>query len=234
MFVKDLMSADPVCVEPAASALSALDLLVDEGVRHLPVVDAGRHVVGVISIDDLAAALPVTLSLPQHLEGRDRREARALQVGELMTYAPDTVPPSAPAEEAARHMALKGIGCLPVVDEQGRLEGILSEADVLQAFAAASGRRETREASPTRSHDERLVEALRGEREGLAKTLSLHDQVGPSLAAMRLKSLEGAIARAEQGELRACVRCKGKISVNRLRALPGTTICSRCAREIDW
>ena len=234
MLVEDLMSVDPVSVDPGAPALDALDLMVDEGVRHLPVVDPRRYVVGVISIDDLIAALPVAVSLHRRLEGRDRRDVCAVRVGEVMTYTPDTVLSSTPADDAACRMALKGIGCLPVVDERGRLEGILSEADVLQAFAAATRGGENGRAPHAESRDERLVEALRGERERLARTLALHDVVDPSLAAMRLRSLEDAIARAERGELRSCVRCKGTISVNRTRARPGTTICSPCAREGEW
>jgi acetoin utilization protein AcuB len=234
MVVEDLMSVDPVCVEPGTPALFALDLMIDQGVRHLPVVDACRCVVGVVSIDDLAAALPVPVSLHRRLEDRDRRDVCAVSVGEVMTFTPDTVLRSTPADEAAGQMALKGIGCLPVVDEQGRLQGLLSETDVLQAFAAVLRGTDDRGARRRKTPDELLVEALRGERERLARALGAQEAVRPSLAARRLGSLDEAIARAERGELRSCVRCKGTISANRLRALPGTTICSRCAREFEW
>jgi CBS domain-containing protein len=130
-------------------------------------------------------------------------------------------------------MALKGIGCLPVVDEQGRLQGLLSETDVLRAFAAGARAGEPGKAPSVASADERLVEAIRTERERVAQTVARHDQVHPGLAEIRLKALEEAAARAEAGQLRACVRCKGTISANRLRALPGTRICSRCSREAD-
>jgi CBS domain-containing protein len=232
VLVQDLMSPNPVCVEPGAQVLRALDLMVDEGVRHLPVVDARRSVVGVITLDDLAAALPVAVSLHRGLQGRDRLDVREIKVAEVMTYAPDTVLVGTSAAEAARHMALKGIGCLPVVDERGELRGLLSETDLLQAFATVMAE----DSSPARagSRDERLIEVLRAERDLLGRDLALHDRVGPALAAMRLRSLEGAISRAERGELRHCVRCSGAIPVNRLRALPGTTLCYRCAREVDW
>jgi acetoin utilization protein AcuB len=234
MLVKDLMSIDPVCVEPGATAISALDLMVDEGVRHLPVVDVRRYVVGVVSIDDLAAALPTAVSFQRRLEAPDRRDVCAVKVGELMSYAPDSVLSSTPAGEAARHMALKAIGCLPVVDEQGRLEGILSESDILEAYAAAVSGTEIDRTPLAESRDNRLAEALRAEAERLTRTLPLNDQIGPKLAVARLRSLEEALLRVEQGELHSCVRCKGRISANRLRALPGTTLCSRCGREVEW
>jgi CBS domain-containing protein len=231
MLVRDLMNSNPVCVEPGAPVLRALDLMVEEGVRHLPVVDARRSLVGVITLDDLAAALPVAVSLHRGLEDRDRLDVSAIKVAEVMTYAPDTVLAGASAGEAAHHMAVKGIGCLPVVDEKGELRGLLSETDLLQAFATVMAEGSQERAG---SREERLIEVLRGERELLRRDLALHDRVGPSLAAMRLRSLENAIARAERGELRHCVRCSGAIPVQRLRALPGTTLCYRCAREVDW
>jgi CBS domain-containing protein len=157
-----------------------------------------------------------------------------MTVGEVMSYIPDTVLPSTPVDEAARRMALRAIGCLPVVDEQGRLEGILSETDVLEAYAAVVSGTEIDSTRRDEVRDERLVESLRAEGERLARTLPLYDQIGPKLAVARLRSLEEAIARAERGELRSCVRCKGRISADRLRALPGTTLCSRCAREVEW
>ena len=228
------MSPDPITIDPGATVLSALDQMVDEGVRHLLVVDARGQLVGVLSIDDLAAVVPVPVSLHRRLEGRDRRDLSAMKVGEVMSYGPDTVMPDTSADEAARRMALKGFGCLPVVDAQGRVEGILSETDLLEAFAAQSAGSEIDRAAFARSRDERLVETLRGEAERLAQSLPLYDQVGPSLAVERLKSLEEAIVRAERGELHSCSRCKGRISGSRLRVLPSTTLCSRCARELEW
>lgn len=230
MIVKQLMTEDPLSVEEETLAISALDLMVDEGIRHLPVVDTCRCVVGIISIDDLAAALTVPVSLHHRLRRHDRNEERECKVGEVMTYTPDTVLPSVPAGEAALLMVQKAIGCLPVVDEQEHLVGILSETDVLRAFAAESSPRK----SSARSPEEHLVSGFRSEQEHLARVLALHDQVGPSLAAARFKSLQDAIVRSEHGTLRSCVRCERVISISRLRALPGTTICGRCAREAEW
>ena len=61
--VKSHMSGQPVSIEPDASALAALDLMIDHGIRHLPVVDGARRVCGVLSFDDLRAAVPVSFSL---------------------------------------------------------------------------------------------------------------------------------------------------------------------------
>jgi acetoin utilization protein AcuB len=119
MNVKAHMSGDPVAVSPDTRGSDAWRLMADRRIRHLPVVDAGRRVVGVISRGDLA---------------RDPRGA--MLVRDLMTPDPETAREGTPLAEAADRMADRRIGCLPVVDESGRLSGLLSETDVLRALAS--------------------------------------------------------------------------------------------------
>ena len=59
MSVKEFMSGDPVSISVGASALEAYELMLRHGIRHLPVLGPGQHVIGVITADDLAAALAV-------------------------------------------------------------------------------------------------------------------------------------------------------------------------------
>jgi len=156
------------------------------------------------------------------------------RVGDVMSYTPETIRSSSSALEAARCMVQNAIGCLPVVDEEGRLEGIVSESDILRAYAAEGAGRDAHVAPDAASEDARRVETLREEAERLNRSISSSDPASSKLAVARLQSLEEAIARAESGELLSCTRCRGTISWNRLRALPGTTICSRCARDMEW
>ena len=116
--VKAHMSGDPVAVTAETPAADALKLMVDRRIRHLAVVDAERRVVGVLSRGDL-------LRMP--LAGRPVRE--------VMTGQPETVRADAPLAEGADRMADRRIGCLPVVDETGRLAGLVSETDALRALA---------------------------------------------------------------------------------------------------
>jgi len=97
-------------------------------IRHLPVLDAGS-VVGVVSQPDLfraalGAALAFGIRRPQEL-------MRSLEIRDVMSTPAVTVEPGALVQEAARTMAEKKIGCLPVV-AGGRLVGILTENDVLR------------------------------------------------------------------------------------------------------
>jgi CBS domain-containing protein len=101
-------------------------------IRHLPVLEAGQ-VVGVVSQRDLfrtalGAAQAFGISRPQEL-------TRSLEIRDVMSQPVVTVEPSALVQEAARTMAEKKIGCLPVV-EGGKLVGILTENDVMRYAAA--------------------------------------------------------------------------------------------------
>lgn len=96
-------------------------------IRHLPVVDRGR-VVGVVSQRDLfRSALGTALALGIR---RPDELMRTLAVRDVMSTPAVTIGPGAPVQDAARTMAEKKIGCLPVVEDEC-LVGILTETDIL-------------------------------------------------------------------------------------------------------
>jgi acetoin utilization protein AcuB len=259
--VKTWMSGDPVAVEPGASALEALDLMQDHGIRHLPVLDPEQRVVGVLSFDDLRAALPFSLRLGAVASPEERELAREWVIAEVMTHAPETVREGTTLSEAAQRMASLRIGCLPVVDAEGRLVGMLSESDVLQALVTALWSDELRERRAG-GELEGLVASLKRERAAIAQRLELlhaterelsrdlHDTPGDAAdrgaeqrevsiterfdehAARRLEALDHALDQAEQGRLGVCEHCGGAIPPARLRVLPGATLCVACARFI--
>ena len=128
MTVRELMSVK-VATLGRNDTLDIADGIMCMGrIRHLPVLDADS-VVGVVSQRDLfrsalGAALAFGIRRPQEL-------MRSLEINDVMSTPAVTVEPSAPVQEAARTMAEKKIGCLPVV-EGGRLVGILTENDMLR------------------------------------------------------------------------------------------------------
>jgi CBS domain-containing protein/RNA polymerase-binding transcription factor DksA len=259
--VKAFMSGTPVSIEPEASALAALDLMTEHGIRHLPVVEGGGRVCGVLSFDDLRAALPISLSLRAPLSVEERRELTDYAVGEVMTYGPATIRYDHPLEEAAQQMIEGRFGCLPVVDEQGRLDGIITETDLLHALVTLlwSDRRNAGTAPARRDLATSLAEELahlterlaayeestqRLTEEGREVPLDVGDRGSQreaghlteelaELAARRVRAIEHALERQRQGALAVCERCSGRIAEARLRALPGATLCIRCARQAE-
>ncbi len=126
--VRELMTAKVATLERSDTLDIADGIMCMGRIRHLPVLDAGQ-VVGVVSQRDLfrsalGAALAFGIRRPQEL-------MRSLEIRDVMSAPAVTVDASTPVQEAARTMAEKKIGCLPVV-EGGRLVGILTESDVLR------------------------------------------------------------------------------------------------------
>lgn len=127
----DAMSELPVTVAPTDSLIDAAGLMVDNQIRHLPVVDKGV-VVGMLSDRDIRdlAGDPV-----RFVEARDA-DASSLSVRDAMQPNATTVTAERSLIEIAEVLADGKIGAVPVVDEGGRPIGIVSYVDVLRALAA--------------------------------------------------------------------------------------------------
>jgi CBS domain-containing protein len=258
--VRDWMTFKPVAVREDGAALEALDLMVEEGIRHLPVVDAGNHVIGVLSIDDLRGAFPFDVSWKRPIDPLDRYEAQGLRVSDAMTWAPITAHAETTLEHAVRALSDNRIGCLPVVDARQQLVGILSETDALRALDTVLHSGGVPAAPRRREGAESVVDELWAERGRLVEQLAkwketehvLHEEarapgdmadhasdavaitaIEPlsARAERRLRAIELAIERADHGRLGICERCQGRIPRTRLRAIPETTLCMRCARS---
>lgn len=126
MRVADVMTRNVYTVREWEELGLSSDLMRFRRFRHLPVLDARDRVVGVLARVDLveAAARP--------------GNPRLLPVYDVMHRPPVTIEPDASVEEAASLMRRRQIHCLPVVDAQGRLLGIVTDSDLL---GAVSGKR---------------------------------------------------------------------------------------------
>jgi CBS domain-containing protein/RNA polymerase-binding transcription factor DksA len=222
--VQEWMTRDPVAVGPEGSALEALDVMLERGVRHLPVIDPSRRVLGVISIDDLRAVFPRSVKPAAAAGAADRCRAGSWRVSDVMTHAPETAAESESLAEAARKLASLHIGCLPVVDGEGRLVGLLSETDLLQALVTCLWSDCASEQRVKAGELQLLVRGLERERAAIARR-------SDPLAVRRLEAIDCALEHAAGGRLGTCEVCGGDIAPARLRALPGATTCVGCVRR---
>jgi acetoin utilization protein AcuB len=139
MKVKDVMTRDPISIEPEAPVGTALDVMRTKHVRHLPVVDEAGVLVGIVTDRDLrhaafAPAVQEYLSVRAHRRVRQLGETlENLRVRDVMTWVVVTTGPEAPLLSAALVMLESRVGSLPVL-EGGRLVGVLTEQDVLKAL----------------------------------------------------------------------------------------------------
>lgn len=138
--VRDVMTADPVTVTPATPLKYVASSLVRHKISAVPVLGLQGKVLGVISETDLLRKEELQRDPDGehsiHLSYRARRDmATAETAGELMnTHAP-TVRPDATVAEAARLMDRHEVACLPVVDDRGKLLGVVGPRDLLRLFA---------------------------------------------------------------------------------------------------
>lgn len=143
--VKDVMTTEVASVTEDATFREIVDILAERRVTAVPVVDAERRVVGVVSEADLLHKMEFTgESMAARLfEGRRHRSARAKAAGDdargLMTMPVTTVSERSSVVEAARLMDAERVKRLPVVDDDGRLIGIVSRGDLLKVFLQPDG-----------------------------------------------------------------------------------------------
>ena len=148
--VRDIMDSSPASVGRDASVEDVVRALRDNEVPGVPVVDGHGGLVGIVTEADLV--LPDDqgdLHIPHYVNlfggtvfleplGRFEkrlRKAFASTASDMMTADPDTVGPDATIQEAARMIHESGHNRLPVVDDDGRLLGIVTRMDVLGALA---------------------------------------------------------------------------------------------------
>lgn len=131
MNVLDVMTANPITIRSDKSLRTALELMQEHQVQHLPVMSSSGHLIGVVSDRDCRLALNSPYTMRERWQDEDL--VRKVQIRSIMAAAPIVVEPHAPAAEAARLMLEHRIGCLPVMRVE-TLIGIVTRSDLLVAF----------------------------------------------------------------------------------------------------
>ncbi|MFC8242758.1 CBS domain-containing protein [Streptomyces chartreusis] len=136
--VSDVMTHTVAAVGRRATFVEIVRLMQDWKVSALPVLEGEGRVVGVVSEADLLPKEEFRDSDPDRYTQlrrlSDLAKAGAVTAEELMTSPALTTRPDATLAQAARTMARAKVKRLPVVNELGMLEGIVSRADLLKVF----------------------------------------------------------------------------------------------------
>ena len=129
MLVKDYMTRHPLMVEPTLTIMDAQRFMVENRIRHLPIVGDGKRLIGLVTAHTLLAD-------PSRIGSLDvweiARYLSRLTVEQAMIKPKDiiTIEPNITIEEAARIMIENKVGCLPVL-EDGILVGIITDTDMM-------------------------------------------------------------------------------------------------------
>lgn len=140
MLIKHCMQSKVVSISPDTSLLKCKSLFREYGVSRLPVVDTNNYVVGIISNTDIKEFSPQNTTGLEVLELLDMlAETPAKQI---MVVKPKTININNTVENAALLMEEYSVGCLPVVDDDEKLAGIITDWDVFKMFINITGTRE--------------------------------------------------------------------------------------------
>jgi CBS domain-containing protein len=120
--VADVMTRKTVTLSPHHGFAEAVSLMADRHFRHVVVVDTGGQILGVISDRDILR----TLARTSNWQTKD--------VSQIMTRDPVTVKRETPLSVAVAKIVAKRINCLPVLDDEGKVCGILTSTDLLKAY----------------------------------------------------------------------------------------------------
>jgi CBS domain-containing protein len=137
--VGELMTPAVVKVRPDTPFKEIAQVLAGNDITAVPVVDEEGRPLGVVSEADLlrneaAGEDPAGLLPAAHLSSKERARSGATTAHGLMTSPAECARPEWTVVEAARVMDHRHIKRLPVVDEAGRLVGIVSRSDLLRVF----------------------------------------------------------------------------------------------------
>jgi CBS domain-containing protein len=174
MRAMDVMTSGVITVEPTTSVQALAVLLSEKGISGVPVVDADRRVIGVVSEGDLIhrtetgterriarrRARWFDRSGEQEL-AQDYVKAHGRTVGDIMTHNVVSVEETAELADVAMLMERNRIKRVPVISD-GKLVGIISRANLVRALAAAKGALAASDADDDRTIRSKLIAELNG------------------------------------------------------------------------
>lgn len=131
MNAKDMMTTVPTTISADASLMTAYTLMKEQGIRHLPVIDASGKSIGMISDRDVQRAMrvektgPISQSVSLDV---DR------SVEEFMSWPVYAVAESTPVRRLVEEFLAQKVSAFVVENQQGQLKGIVTTDDVLKLY----------------------------------------------------------------------------------------------------
>ncbi len=138
MFVSRSMTRKVITVDQEVNIFDAHELLAKNKIRHLPIIDHDRRLVGIITDRDIRSALPYN-SLREHCSEKEKERVSKFKVKDIMTKNPISISPTYTIQDALLLIQNSKVGALPVVDDDHKLKGIISVRDLLRAFINVLG-----------------------------------------------------------------------------------------------
>ncbi len=138
MFVSKSMTKKVITINKDADIFEAKEKMAEHRIRHIPVVTKDYHLIGIVSDRDVRSAMP-SKPLSDYNSKKIKDKVARLKIKDIMTIDPVTISPLHTVQDALVLMQNTRVGAFPVVDEQGKLRGIISVRDLLRAFINVMG-----------------------------------------------------------------------------------------------
>ena len=171
MTVSKNMTINPVTTTPDMGVFEAFELMKSEGVQRLPVLDGDGNLVGIISEKNItSAAADKEVSIVEFALLLSK-----IKVGDVMTKEVITVSVDDPVEMAARKMSDNDISILPVVDNNGKLVGVVSRSDLFRLLLELFG---------TRNYGIRVTFRIKDQKGVIAKLAIALEKIGANIVSI--------------------------------------------------
>jgi len=132
------MTADPVTITQETSVGEASDLLEKHDFRHLPVVDGEGKLIGMVTDRDIRSAFPSKIVDRDDLQEKIAR-VKETPVAQIMSSKTMVLRAASTLDDAMLFFEKRTIGALPVLDDSGKVVGILSFKDLMKAWKGLFG-----------------------------------------------------------------------------------------------
>ena len=171
MTVSKNMTINPVTTTPDMGVFEAFELMKSEGVQRLPVLDGDGNLGGIISEKNItSAAADKEVSIVEFALLLSK-----IKVGDVMTKEVITVSVDDPVEMAARKMSDNDISILPVVDNNGKLVGVVSRSDLFRLLLELFG---------TRHYGIRVTFRIKDQKGVIAKLAIALEKIGANIVSI--------------------------------------------------
>ncbi|WP_019154876.1 acetoin utilization AcuB family protein [Robertmurraya massiliosenegalensis] len=132
MIVEEIMISDVCTLEKENTIEEAIQLMKEKRIKHIPIIDRKRHLIGIVTDRDIKEAIPSIFFFEENKEIL-QKPLEAIMVSDVITGHPlDFV------EEVAAIFYESKIGCLPIIKDK-RLVGIITQTDLLHTLVELTG-----------------------------------------------------------------------------------------------
>lgn len=142
MFIDKFMTKDVVTLNRKSDIAEANRLMTRYRIRHLPVTRPDSTLIGIVSDRDIRSAMPSAFFRDQETREEEAETLTGVLVQEIMTKDPVSVSLYSTLQDALLLIEKTRVGAFPVVDDNLKLVGIISDRDLLNAFIGVLGIKE--------------------------------------------------------------------------------------------